>query len=135
MDITFLSGPVKHLMCIRGFSLLCRRRGDELGFQLSLRDLSSMHIIFSFPAALTELIFPPNVFFSNVASLAMNELIFLQVQKFVQTSRILEFKGDSWFLHQVTHDTVQLLFLSGIKNAFKKLIEGVQKISWTSNSF
>lgn len=55
----------------------------------------------------------------------MGELIF-STFKIIQTSRILEFKGDSWFLHQVTHNTVQLLFLSGMK-PLRNLLKGLRR--------
>lgn len=44
----------------------------------------------------------------------MGELIFSE-PGITQTSRFLELERDFWFLDQVTHDTGQLLFLSGIK--------------------
>jgi hypothetical protein len=69
-----------------------------------------------------ELIFAPNVF-NNMESLTMGEFIFSE-PGITQTSRFLELKGDFWFLHQVTHDTGQLLFLSGIK---KMLLRGILK--------
>jgi hypothetical protein len=56
----------------------------------------------------------------------MGELIFSE-SGIIQTSRFLELKGDSWFLHQVTHDTGQLLFLSGIKMLLRSLLKGLRR--------
>lgn len=54
----------------------------------------------------------------------MGELIFSE-PGITQTSRFLELERDFWFLDQVTHDTGQLLFLSGIKK--KMLLRGILK--------
>lgn len=74
---------------------------------------------------LRELIFAPNVF-NNIESLTMGETGFSE-PGITQTSRFLAFKGDFWFLHQVTHDTGQLLFLSGIKMLLRGILKGLRR--------
>lgn len=58
----------------------------------------------------------------------MGELLFSE-PGIIQTSRFLEFKGDFWFLNQVTHDTGQLLFLSGIKMLLRGTLRGLRRFS------
>lgn len=43
----------------------------------------------------------------------------------IQTSRILEFKGDSWFLHQVTHNTVHVFKWD--KNPLRSLLKRLRR--------
>lgn len=129
MVITFSLSPVRHSMCLRVLSGFVDGNATGKGPGKPPEALGNVTYLPFLRQALIsplrELIFAPNVF-SNIESLTTGELIFSE-PGIIQTSRFLAFKGDFWFLHQVTHDTGQLLFLSGIKMLLRGILKGLRR--------
>lgn len=131
MEITFLFCPVKHLMCIWVYSLHTGWQCDKLGFSVIPQGFKlNLHTFNAF--CLSDPIWWDSSLF---------QMLLQQYWKFspwvnsfspssekISTSSIWELEGDSWFLHQVTQNAVQLLVFSGLETPLRNLLKRLRRV-------